>query len=310
MESESETTNRIRIALFQNTPQYVGLDRVESIDTGIYRAYLRGEVKRIIDLDDRRVIKVQHFNDIGTIDFRVEKSGRIVPTGSVDVLALETSLRTRQENMMTRLEEMVIRASAPSLVDLPHARTYLHRIRDAVTKLRAHHRISEDMLAKKRNGNKYLALMHELGFLRKEGDHYVSGVHFIELEQDLKKENKDMQSADINMKITRVIVESLIAERYEILESHLHLHQLQPFIEILDSYIYPCLAVDQVIGMTLETIENYYEIIKHKKARNLLVQIDELVNVDLFHQKDGKYFGDPVFFKTVKDSITASGMAI
>lgn len=306
MKPTDEMRNRLRLAVFKHTPQYIGLDEVEDLGSNRYRAYLRGEVKRIIDLDDRRVIKVQHFNDIGTLDFRLDKSGQIAPTEPIDVISLQTNVRAKHENQLTRLEEMVIRASAPSLVDLVHAKTYLHRVRDAVTKLREHHRLTADMMTKRKNADKYLALMHELDFLRKEGDHYVSGIHIIELERKFK----DEQSADINMKITRIIVETLIAERYDVLASHLNLRQLQPFIEILDSYVYPCIAVNDIIGMTLETIENFYEMTNHKRARNLLVQLDELVNVRLFHQRNGKYYGDEAFINRIKDGIQASGLAI
>lgn len=265
--------------------------------TQAYKANLRSDYPIMIHDDKsperiRHLLKVDHLGAIFIDkDLRIIKEKTTTREECIDNLKLFFKL------WLKRAEEIIVSASAETLVNVSRFRHYFDPIDAILVSLVDYGRISEKEIEFARCSERlrkmrlYLELLEGLQIIRRSEDGYVGGNAYVAIRE--KRANLDEQE------LRNVLLAYIIKERYAALRDVFKLTILEPTIHV-DSCIYlPEMEVESPIYRTIESIRRDYKEYYNKRfpILDLRLNLRRLENARAI-ERDGKhYFGNARLLK-------------
>lgn len=265
--------------------------------TQAYKANLRSDYPIMIHDDKspermRHLLKVDHLGAIFIDkDLRIIKEKTTTRDECIDNLKLFFKL------WLKRAEEIIVSASAETLVNVSRFRHYFDPIDAILVSLVDYGRVSDEEIEFARCSERlkkmrlYLELLEGLQIIRRSQDGYVGGNAFVAIREN--RANLGEQE------LRNVLLAYIIKERYTTLRDVFKLTILEPTIHV-DSCIYlPEMEVESPIYRTIESIRRDYKEYYNKRfpLLDLRLNLRRLENAKAI-DRDGKhYFGNEQLLK-------------
>ena len=278
-----------------------------------YKANLRSDYPIMIHDDKsperlRHLLKVDHLGAIFIDkDLRIIKEKTTTREECIDNLKLFFKL------WLKRAEEIIVSASAETLVNVSRFRHYFDPIEAILVSLVDYGRISYKEIEFARSSERlrkmrlYLELLEGLQIIRKTEDGYVGGNAYV----SIREKRPDLTEQGLR----DVLLAHVIKERYATLRDVFKLTILEPTIHV-DSCIYlPEMEVESPIYRTIESIRKDYKEYYNKRfpLLDLRLNLRRLENAKAI-ERDGKhYFGNEQLLKrmiSMKNKMSPISMGI
>ena len=261
----------------------------------VYVSNLRSDYPIMIQ-DDRspeRKLHILKIDHVGAIyidrDLRVDKEKTTSREACISNLKLFFNL------WLKRAEEIIVSASADTLVNVSRFRHFFDPIDSILVSLSDYGEISDVEIEHARVAKRlrklrlYLELLEGLQIIRRCNKGYVPGNVFVSIRQK-KYENKDFDEQNFR----NTLLSYVIRERYPTLRDVFKLTILEPTIHI-DSCIYlPEMEIEKTVYRTIETIGKDYREYYNRRMPilDLRLNLRRLENAKAI-ERDGKhYFGN------------------
>lgn len=238
------------------------------------------------------ILKVDH---LGTI--YIDKELRVIQERTTSRDECIDNLRLFFKLWLKRAEEIIVSASAETLVNVSRFRHYFDPIDALLVSLCDYGRVSDKEIEFARCSERlrkirlYLELLEGLQIIRRSGDGYVAGNAFVSIREKWADSGEQ--------EFRNVLLAYIIKERYATLRDVFKLTILEPTIHV-DSCIYlPEIEVETPIYRTIESIGKDYREYYNKRIPTLDLRLNlrRLENAKAIEREGKHYFGNEQLLK-------------
>lgn len=242
------------------------------------------------------ILKVDH---LGTI--YVDKESKVILGKTTSREECVENLKLFFKLWLKRAEEIIVSASAETLVNVSRFRHYFDPIDAILVSLCDYGKISNEEIASARSSERlakirlYLELLEGLDIIRSNEDGFVPGNTFVSIQEE--RPNIGEQE------FRNVLLAHIIRERYPALRDVFRLTILEPTIHI-DSCIYlPEIEEETPIYRTIESIHTDYKEYYNKRMPilDLRLNLRRLENAKAIERDGRHYFGNEALLRQMVD---------
>jgi len=251
----------------------------------------------IIDHGEKgSALKFIQLNDLASIQW--DQKGRDINFDGPSRREFVKSARSRYSTIINKSQKILLPSIYANLVRIPEVNLTMNPLRRILIYIHSQGRITLGDLGKKYlvndRGQRYLVLLEDLSFIKRENGYYVSGEKMNNLQAD------EILPPDLY----EMILAEVIQKRSKYLQEVLHWTMMVPFLRWSNTYYLKAYQAGHIILQERDDfIFNYKRF--YSMGNNLvtaLSQIQKIVDVKVLSKERNRlYFGD----QTILESYSA-----